>query len=55
MDPHTVEVDVKGEKIAFQLTEEAIGQLPSLKEASEISFVYTESEVQKTIERFLLE
>ena len=55
MDPHTVEVDVKGEKVAFQLTEEAIGQLTSLKEASEISFVYTENEIQKTIEKFLVE
>lgn len=55
MDPHTIEVDMKGEKIAFQLMEEAIGQLPSLKDAGEISFVYTENEIQKTIERFLLE
>ncbi|NWQ42919.1 hypothetical protein MLOOGBEN_19645 [Bacillus sp. EB106-08-02-XG196] len=55
MDPHTIEVDVKGEKVAFQLTEEAIGQLPSLKEASEISFIYTENEIQKIIERFLIE
>jgi hypothetical protein len=55
MDPHTIEVDVKGEKVAFQLTEEAIGQLPSLKEGSEISFVYTENEIQKTIEKFLVE
>jgi hypothetical protein len=55
MDPHTVEVDVKGEKVAFQLTEEAIGQLPSLREGNEISFVYTENDIQKTIEKFLLE
>jgi hypothetical protein len=55
IDPHTIEVDMKGEKVAFQLTEEAIGQLPALKEDSEISFVYTENEIQKTIERFLLE
>jgi hypothetical protein len=55
IDPHTIEVDMKGEKVAFQLTEEAIGQLPSLKEDSEISFVYTENEIQKTIEKFLLE
>ncbi|MFP7298395.1 BsuPI-related putative proteinase inhibitor [Neobacillus niacini] len=54
MDPHTVEVDVKGEKVAFQLTEEAIGQLPSMKDGSEITFIFTENEIQKTIERFLL-
>jgi hypothetical protein len=55
MDPHTIEVDFKGEKSAFQLTEEAIEQLPSLKEGSEISFVYSENEIQKTIEKFILE
>lgn len=55
MDPHTIEVDVKGEKVAFQLTEEAMGQLSSLKDGSEISFVYTENEIQKTIEKFLVE
>jgi hypothetical protein len=55
MDPHTIEVDIKGEKIAFQLTEEAIEQLPSLKEGSEVIFVFTENEIQKTIEKFLLE
>jgi hypothetical protein len=55
MDPHTIEVDVKGEKVAFQLTEEAMGQLSSLKDGSEISFVYTENDIQKTIEKFLLE
>jgi hypothetical protein len=55
IDPHTIEVDIKGEKVAFQLKEEAIQQLPSLKEGSEISFVYTENEIQKTIEKFLIE
>lgn len=55
MDPHTIEVDVKGEKEAFQLTEEAMGQLASLREGNEITFVYTENEIQKTIEKFLLE
>jgi hypothetical protein len=55
MDPHTIEVDVKGEKEAFQLTEEAKGQLSSLKDGSEISFVYTENEIQRTIEKFLLD
>lgn len=55
IDPHSIEVDIKGEKVAFQLTEEAIQQLRSLKEGSEISFVYTENEIQKSIEKFLLE
>ena len=55
IDPHSIEVDIKGEKVAFQLKEEAIQQLPSLKEGSEIWFVYTENEIQKTIEKFLLE
>ena len=55
IDPHSIEMDIKGEKIAFQLKEEAIQQLPSLKEGSEITFVYTENEIQKTIERFLQE
>lgn len=55
IDPHSIEVDIKGEKVAFQLKEEAIQQLPFLSESSEISFVYTENEIQKTIEKFLLE
>jgi hypothetical protein len=55
IDPHSIEVDIKGEKIAFQLKAEAIQQLPSLNEGSEIWFVYTENEIQKTIEKFLLE
>jgi hypothetical protein len=55
IDPHSIEVDIKGEKVAFQLKEEAIQQLTSLKEGSEISFVYTENEIQKTIEKFLIE
>jgi hypothetical protein len=55
IDPHSIEVDMKGEKVAFQLKEEAIQQLPSLKEGNEISFVYTENEIQKSIEKFILE
>ena len=55
IDPHSIEVDIKGEKVAFQLKEEAIQQLPALKEGSEIWFVYTENEIQKTIEEFLIE
>lgn len=55
IDPHSIELDMKGDKIAFQLKEEAIQQLPSLKEGSEISFVYSENDIQKTIEKFLIE
>ncbi|MFB3162625.1 BsuPI-related putative proteinase inhibitor [Neobacillus sp. 179-J 1A1 HS] len=55
IDPHSIEVEIKGEKVAFQLKEEAIQQLPSLIEGSEISFVYTENEIKKTIEKFLIE
>ncbi|MEH7255119.1 BsuPI-related putative proteinase inhibitor, partial [Neobacillus niacini] len=55
IDPHSIELDVKGEKIAFQLKEEVIQQLPLLKEGSDISFVYSENELQKTIEKFLIE
>lgn len=32
MDPHTIEIDIEGKKVAFQLTEEAQKQLPSLTE-----------------------
>ncbi|WP_045519645.1 BsuPI-related putative proteinase inhibitor [Neobacillus niacini] len=55
IDPHSIELDMKGEKVAFQLKEEAIQQMPSLKEGSEISFIYSENEIQKIIEKFLLE
>jgi hypothetical protein len=55
IDPHSIEVDIQGEKTAFQLTDEAKQQLPSLKEGSEISFVYSDNGIQKTIEKFLIE
>ncbi|MEH7009344.1 BsuPI-related putative proteinase inhibitor [Neobacillus niacini] len=55
IDPHSIELDMQGEKVAFQLKEEAIQQLPSLKEGSEISFIYSENDIQKIIEKFLLE
>ncbi|WHX98620.1 BsuPI-related putative proteinase inhibitor [Neobacillus sp. DY30] len=55
IDPHSIEVDMNGEKVAFQLKEEAIQQLTALKEGSEISFVYTDNDIQKTIEKFLLD
>jgi hypothetical protein len=55
IDPHSIEVEMMGEKVAFQLKDEAIQQLQSLNEGSEISFVYTENEIQKTIEKFLIQ
>ncbi|WP_026568675.1 BsuPI-related putative proteinase inhibitor [Bacillus sp. UNC41MFS5] len=54
MDPHTIEIDIKGKKVAFQLTEEAIKQLPSLKEGKRVSFLYAENETgQKLIHKFV--
>lgn len=55
IDPHSIEVEKEGEKISYQLKEEAIQQLPMLKEGSVISFVYTENDIQKTIEKFFIE
>ncbi|MBV7508477.1 hypothetical protein KW850_24990 [Bacillus sp. sid0103] len=56
MDPHTIEIDIEGKKVAFQLTEEAIRQLSSLKEGNQISFLYTENETgQKLIYKFVNE
>jgi len=56
MDPHTIEVDINGKKVAFQLTEEAIKQLSSLREGEQISFLYKENDKgQKTIQKFMLE
>lgn len=53
MDPHTIEVSVDGNKTAFQLSDEAINQLTTIKEGDQISFIYSEKESgQKTIERF---
>lgn len=55
IDPHSIEMDINGEKVAFQLDEGAIQQLPALIEGSEISFVYTQNDIQKTIKKFLLD
>ncbi|WP_419887095.1 BsuPI-related putative proteinase inhibitor [Neobacillus niacini] len=55
IDPHSIEVDINGEKVSFQLTDEAIQQLQTLKEGSETLFVYTENDTQKTIKTFLLD
>jgi hypothetical protein len=54
MDPHTIEIDMEGKKVAFQLTEDAIRQLPLLQEGQQVSFLYNEKETgQKLIRRFL--
>jgi Cu/Ag efflux protein CusF len=56
MDPHTIEIDIEGKKVAFQLTEDAIKQLSSLKEGDQVSFLYKENETgQKLIQKFILE
>jgi hypothetical protein len=56
MDPHTIEIDMEGKKVAFQLTEDAIKQLSSLKEGDQVSFLYKENETgQKLIQKFILE
>jgi hypothetical protein len=56
MDPHTIEIDIDGKKVAFQLTEEAQKQYPSLTEGEQVTFLYKENESgQKTIEKFVLE
>ncbi|MEH7084958.1 BsuPI-related putative proteinase inhibitor [Neobacillus drentensis] len=56
MDPHTIEIDIEGKKVVFQLTEEAIKQLPLLKEGKQVSFLYTENESgQKLIQKFITE
>lgn len=55
MDPHTIEIDIEGKKVAFQLTEEAQKQLPSLTEGEQVSYLYTENDSgQKTIEKFVV-
>lgn len=55
IDPHSIEMDMNGVKIAFQLKEEAIQQMQTLKEGSQVSFVFTENDIQKIIEKFLTE
>jgi hypothetical protein len=55
MDPHTIEIDIEGKKVAFQLTEEAQKQLPSLTEGEQVSYLYKENDSgQKTIEKFVV-
>ncbi|WP_066256177.1 BsuPI-related putative proteinase inhibitor [Neobacillus drentensis] len=56
IDPHTIEIDMEGKKVAFQLTENAIKQLPLLKEGEQVSFLYKENDDgQKTIQKFVFE
>lgn len=56
MDPHTIEVDIEGKKVAFQLTEDAMKQLPTMKEGKQISFLYSENKTgQKLIHKFIKE
>jgi hypothetical protein len=56
MDPHTIEIDMEGKKVAFQLTEDAIKQLPLLKEGEQVSFLYKENDDgQKMIQKFVFE
>jgi len=54
IDPHTIEMDIEGKKIAFQLTNLAMQQLPSLKKGETVSFVYIENDQgQKVIQKFI--
>lgn len=55
MDPHTIEVKINDEAIAFQLSEEAIQQLSSIKQGEKISFIFSETDIQKTIEKFIVD
>lgn len=54
MDPHSIEMQIEGEPVAFQLSKEAIQQLASLKEGDKVAFIFSENEIQKTIEKFLI-
>jgi hypothetical protein len=54
MDPHSIEIIYEGKEEAFQLSQEAIQQYPSLKEGSMVVFVFTVGDIgQKTIVKFL--
>ncbi|MEW9054074.1 MAG: BsuPI-related putative proteinase inhibitor [Neobacillus sp.] len=53
IDPHTIELDLDGEKAAYQLTEETMEQLTLFNEGDTIEFVFTETDIQKTIVSFL--
>jgi hypothetical protein len=53
IDPHSIELDIEGEKVAYQLSEEAIEQLTLLNEGDTVEFIFTENDIQKTIDSFL--
>jgi hypothetical protein len=60
MDPHTVEIMMNGVPTAFQLSEEAIDQLPLLNDGEGATFMYSTKALegnieQKTIEKFIFE
>lgn len=55
MDPHSIEMIIKGETTAFQLSEEAIQQITTIKEGSTVSFLYSDDGIQKTITKFIIE
>ncbi|WP_066048935.1 hypothetical protein [Robertmurraya korlensis] len=54
MDPHSIEISIDGVPTAFQLTDQAISQLSSIQDGTDVEFVYTDTDKeQKTIERFV--
>jgi hypothetical protein len=55
MDPHSIEMVVDGETTAYQLSEEAIQQITTIKEGSTVSFLYSDDGIQKTIAKFIIE
>lgn len=53
MDPHSVEIDIKGEKVPFQLSAKAIEQIKSINDGDSVTFIYQVNEYdQKVIESF---
>ncbi|AZU62813.1 BsuPI-related putative proteinase inhibitor [Neobacillus mesonae] len=53
MDPHTIEVNMNGEAIAYQLSDQAREEIQSIKDGDLVTFVYIENDKgQKVIERF---
>jgi hypothetical protein len=55
-DPHTVELKVNGKETAYQLSDEAMQQIPSFKKGDQVTVVYKSNENnQMVIEKFLVE
>ncbi|GHH99298.1 BsuPI-related putative proteinase inhibitor [Neobacillus kokaensis] len=53
MDPHTIEVNMDGEAIAFQLSDQAREEITSFNDGDPVSFIYIENDKgQKVIEWF---